>query len=93
MIFTSPGSTTFKGLPLIKMKKANNVRSLGGSKTIFLSVVFLFVLVICGGGTAPLSPPVVQKTSSVEKKKAKSVQVPEKAEKKMPEKKKQVEFA
>jgi type IV pilus assembly protein PilP len=69
---------------------------LGGlemKKIIFLSAAFLFVVVSCGGGTAPLSPPVTQNASSVETKKAKPVQVPEKAQKKESDQKTKAEFA
>jgi len=78
---------------LFKRQTANKLGGLEMKKIIFLSAAFLFVLASCGGGTAPLSPPVVQKAPSVKKEKAEPVQVPEKAEKKELEQKKQVEFA
>lgn len=78
---------------LFKRQTGNKLGGLEMKKIIFLLAGFLFVLASCRGGTAPLSPPVVQKAFSVEKKKAKPVQVPEKAEKKEPEHKKEVEFA
>ncbi len=78
---------------LSKREKANNFGCLTRSRIILLSVAFLFVTVGCGGGTAPLSPPVAKKAASVEKKKAKPVQVQEQAEKRELEQKQQVEFA
>jgi len=78
---------------LFKRQTANKLGGLEINKIFFLSVAFLFLLVGCGGGTPPLSPPVAQKAPSVEKKKPEPVQVSEKAEKKEPEKKEQVEFA
>ena len=78
---------------LFKKEKTNNLGGLEMSKIIFLSVAFIFLVVGFGGGTPPLSPPVAKKAVSVEKKKAEPVQVPEKGEKKEPEKKKQEEFA
>ena len=64
-------------------KKVKTFRKLGRSKVILLavSVVFLFLVSGCGGGTAP--PPAVPraKTSAGESKKAQPVQIAEKGEK------------
>ena len=78
---------------LFKRQTANKLGGLEMKKVSFMLAGFLFLLVSCGGGTTPLSPPLVQKALSVEARKAKPVQVPGKAEKKEPEQKKQVEFA
>lgn len=78
---------------LFKRQKTKKFGGLEMKKIIFLTVAFIFLAVGCGGGTAPLSPPVAKNNPSVEKKKAELVQVPEKAEKKEPEQKIQVEFA
>ena len=39
-------------------KKAMSFQDLERSKIIFLSVAFLFLLTVCGGGAPPPSPPV-----------------------------------
>lgn len=76
-------------------KKVKTFQKLRRSKIILLavSVVFLFLLSSCGGGTAP--PPAVPKakTPVAEAKKAQSVQVAEKVEKKEVTKKEEPEFS
>jgi type IV pilus assembly protein PilP len=62
------------------------------SKIIFLSIAFLFLLTVCGGGAPPPSPPAKGKTPLAEKKKVEPAQIVEKVEKKEPEKKPE-EFA
>jgi type IV pilus assembly protein PilP len=78
---------------LFKKEKTNKLGGLEMSKIIFLSVAFIFLVVGCGGGTPPLSPPEARKAPLLEKKKPEPVQVSEKAEKKGPEKKKEEEFS
>lgn len=76
-------------------KKMKTFRKLRRSRTILLavSVVFLFLVSSCGGGTAP--PPVAPKakTPVAETKKAQPVQVAEKVEKKEVAKKEELEFS
>ena len=76
-------------------KKVLDFRQLKSSKVIFLSIAFLFLLTVCGGGTPPPSPPVKGKAPLAEKKQvepAQPAQTVEKVEKKEPEKKPE-EFA
>lgn len=76
-------------------KKMKTFRKLRRSRTILLavSVVFLFLVSSCGGGTAP--PPVAPKakTPVAEAKKAQPVQAAEKVEKKEVAKKEEPEFS
>lgn len=76
-------------------KKMKTFLKLRRSRTILLavSVVFLFLVSSCGGGTAP--PPVAPKakTPVAEAKKAQPVQVAEKVEKKEVAKKEEPEFS
>ncbi len=57
------------------------------SKIIFLSIAFLFLLTVCGGGAPPPSPPIKGKAPLAEKKKVEPPQIVEKVEQKEPEKK------
>jgi len=57
---------------------------------ITLSVVFLFLMGGCGGGTPPTSPPSRTKSPALEKKKEEPTKV---AEKKEPEKKEEAEYS
>ena len=57
---------------------------------ITLSIVFLFLIGACGGGTPSSSPPLKTKSPAVEKKKEEQAKV---AEKKEPEKKEEAEYS
>jgi len=72
-------------------KKVKTFRKLRKSKIILLavSVVFLFLVSSCGGGTAPPPAASKAKTPVAEQKKAQPVQVAEKVEKKQVAKKKE----
>jgi type IV pilus assembly protein PilP len=61
-----------------------------GCWCITLSIVFLFLIGGCGGGTPPISPPSKAKVPAVEKKKEEPTKV---AEKKEPEKKEEAEYS
>ena len=61
-----------------------------GCWCITLSIVFLFLMGGCGGGTPPISPPSKAKVPAVEKKKEEPTKV---AEKKEPEKKEEAEYS
>jgi len=77
-------------------KKVKTFQKLRRSKIILLgvSVVFLFLLSSCGGGTAPPpSPAPKAKTPVAEAKKAHPVQVAQKVEKKEVAKKEELEFS
>lgn len=70
-----------------RRKKAMSFQELKRSKIIFLSIAFLFLLTVCGGGTPPPSPPVKGKAPLAGKKKVEPPQIVEKVEQKEPEKK------
>ena len=72
-----------KGFPKLERNKT-------GRWWIALSIVFLFGLGGCGGGTPPSSLPSKTKSPAVEKKKEEPTKV---AEKKEPEKKEEVEYS
>lgn len=72
-----------KGFPKLERNKT-------GRWWITLSIVFLFGLGGCGGGTPPSSLPSKTKSPAVEKKKEEPTKV---AEKKEPEKKEEVEYS
>ena len=76
-------------------KKVKTFRKLQRSKIILLavSVVFLFLVSGCGGGTTPPPAAPKAKTPVAEGKKAQAVQVAEKAEKKEVAKKEEPEYS
>ena len=76
-------------------KKVKTFRKLRRSKIILLavSVVFLFLVSGCGGGTTPPPAAPKAKTPVAEGKKAQAVQVAEKAEKKEVAKKEEPEYS
>ena len=76
-------------------KKMKTFRRLRGSKAILLaiSVVFLFFVSGCGGGTAPPPAAPKAKTPAAEAKKTLPVQAAEKVEKKEVAKKEEPEFS
>ena len=71
---------------LLKRKTTNKFGGFEMTKTIFLSVLVLFLVVGCGGGTVPLPPPVAKKAPLAETKKIGPVKVAEKAKEKELEK-------
>jgi len=71
---------------LFKKEKTNTLRGLDMTKIIFLSVAVLFLMVGCGGGTAPQPTPVTSKAPLAQTKKVEPVKAAEKAEKKELEK-------
>ena len=76
-------------------KELKTLRTLRGSKVIVLavSVMFLFLVFGCGGGTAPPASPPKAKTAVAERKKAEPTQVAAKVEKKEEAKKEEPEFS
>jgi type IV pilus assembly protein PilP len=73
-----------------RMKGSPKPRNKIGHGWITLSIVFLFLIGACGGGTPSSSPPLKAKSPGVEKKKEEATKV---AEKKEPEKKEEAEYS
>jgi type IV pilus assembly protein PilP len=72
------------------MKGSPKPRNKIGHGWVTLSIVFLFLIGACGGGTPSSSPPLKTKSPAVEKKKEEATKV---AEKKEPEKKEEAEYS
>ena len=73
-----------------RMKGSPKPRNKIGHGWVTLSIVFLFLIGACGGGTPSSSPPLKTKSPAVEKKKEEATKV---AEKKEPEKKEEAEYS
>lgn len=73
-----------------RMKRSLKPRNKIGHWWVTVSIVFLFLIGACGGGTPSSSPPLKTKSPAVEKKKEGATKV---AEKKEPEKKEEAEYS
>ena len=73
-----------------RMKGSPKPRNKIGHWWVTVSIVFLFLIGACGGGTPSSSPPLKTKSPAVEKKKEEATKV---AEKKEPEKKEEAEYS